>query len=124
MAGKKDDKKNNNEDRGENAEVSKGLFGEALKKVFAAGIGAAFMTEENIRAYLAELKLPKEFLNLLLQQANRSKEELIQRVGKEVIQLVNKIDIVSEFAKFAETHRFKVTADIEIIRKETKSPKT
>ncbi len=123
MAGKKEDKKNNNEDRGENAEESKGLFGEALKKVFAAGIGAAFMTEENIRAYLAELKLPKEFLNLLLQQANRSKEELIQRVGKEVIQLVNKIDVVSEFAKFAETHRFKVTADIEIIRKETKSPK-
>lgn len=102
-----------------NSEESKGLFGEALKKVFAAGVGAAFMTEENIRSYLAELKLPKEFLNLLLSQANHSKEELIHRVGKEIMQIVNKVDFVSEFSKFAETHRFRITADIEIMRKDS-----
>ncbi len=123
MAGKKEQKKQE-EERDESTEESKGLFGEALKKVFAAGVGAAFMTEENIRAYLAELKLPKEFLNLLLQQANKSKEELIQRVGKEIMQIVNKVDFVSEFSKFAETHRFRVTADIEIIRKDSKSSKS
>lgn len=123
MAGKKEQKKQE-EERDESTEESKGLFGEALKKVFAAGVGAAFMTEENIRAYLAELKLPKEFLNLLLQQANKSKEELIQRVGKEIMQIVNKVDFVSEFSKFAETHRFRITADIEIIRKDSKSSKS
>lgn len=122
MVGKKESKKET-EDREDNNEDSRGLFGEALKKVFAAGVGAAFMTEENIRTYLAELKLPKEFLNLLIHQANRSKEELINRVGKEIMQIVNKVDFVSEFSKFAETHRFRITADIEIIRKETKSSK-
>ncbi len=119
MTGKKDQKKQG-EDREEASEESRGLFGEALKKVFAAGVGAAFMTEENIRGYLGELKLPKEFLNLLLQQANRSKEDLINRVGKEIMQIVNKIDFVNEFSKFAETHRFRITADIEIIRKDNK----
>jgi hypothetical protein len=123
MAGKKEHKKTIDDEKDDSTEESKGLFGEALKKVFAAGVGAAFMTEENIRTYLAELKLPKEFLNLLLQQATRSKEELIQRVGKEIMQIVNKIDFVSEFSKFAETHRFKITAEIEIIRKESKTPK-
>lgn len=122
MAGKKEQRKI--EEEQDSSEESKGLFGEALKKVFAAGVGAAFMTEENIRAYLAELKLPKEFLNLLLQQAGKSKEELIQRVGKEIMQIVNKIDFVSEFSKFAETHRFRITADIEIIKKENKSSKS
>lgn len=120
MAGKKESKKLE-EEREESTEDSRGLFGEALKKVFAAGVGAAFMTEENIRTYLAELKLPKEFLNLLIQQANKSKEDLIQRVGKEIMQIVNKVDFVSEFSKFAETHRFRITADIEIIRKDSKS---
>lgn len=122
MGGKKENR--TSEEREESSEESKGLLGEALRKVFAAGVGAAFMTEESIRAYLAELKLPKEFLNLLLQQANRSKEELIQRVGREIMQIFNKIDFVNEFSKFAETHRFRVTADIEIIRKDSKSTKT
>lgn len=118
----KKDQKNKEEEKSENNnEESKSLFGEALKKVFAAGVGAAFMTEENIRSYLAELKLPKEFLNLLLQQASRSKEELINRVGKEIMQIVNKVDFAKEFSKFAETHRFRITADIEIIRKDNKS---
>lgn len=119
MVGNKKDHKKTEDENGEHSEESKGLFGEALKKVFAAGVGAAFMTEENIRSYLAELKLPKEFLNVLLSQANRSKEELIQRVGKEIMQIVNKVDFVSEFSKFAETHRFRITADIEIIRKDS-----
>jgi hypothetical protein len=122
MVGKKDSKKE--EEREDQNDETRGLFGEALKKVFAAGVGAAFMTEENIRAYLAELKLPKEFLNLLIHQANRSKEELIQRVGKEIMQIVNKVDFVSEFSKFAESHRFRITADIEIIRKDSKNSKS
>lgn len=119
MVGNKKDHKKADDESGDPSEESKGLFGEALKKVFAAGVGAAFMTEENIRSYLAELKLPKEFLNVLLSQANRSKEELIQRVGKEIMQIVNKVDFVSEFSKFAETHRFRITADIEIMRKDS-----
>lgn len=122
MVGKKDGKAHH-EEHDETSEETRGLFGEALKKVFAAGVGAAFMTEENIRTYLAELKLPKEFLNVLLQQANRSKEELIQRVGKEIMQILHKVDFAKEFSKFAETHRFRVTADIEIIRKESKPHK-
>jgi hypothetical protein len=128
MVGKKDHRKTEdeieNDETNEQTEDSKGLFGETLKKVFAVGVGAAFMTEENIRAYLAELKLPKEFLNLLINQANRSKEELIQRVGKEIMVIVNKVDFVNEFSKFAESHRFRITADIEIVRKEPKAPKS
>lgn len=100
---------------------SKSIFGETLKKVFAAGVTAAFMTEENVRAHLSDLKLPKEFLNLLLQQANKSKEELVQRVGKEIINMMGKIDFVTEFSKFAETHKFKISAEIEVVKKDKHS---
>lgn len=96
----------------------KGLLGDTVKKVFTAGVSAAFMTEENLRAYVSELKLPKEALNLLIQGANKSKDEITQRVTKEVVGIIQKIDFVKEASKFAETHKFKITAEIDIVKKD------
>lgn len=97
----------------------KGLLGDTVKKVFTAGVSAAFVTEESLRAYVSELKLPKEALNLLIQGANKSKEEVTQRVTKEILGIIQKIDFVKEASKFAETHKFKITAEIDIIKKDT-----
>jgi len=96
----------------------KGLFGDTVKKVFTAGVSAAFMTEESLRTYLSELKLPKEALNLLIQSASKSKDEITQRVTKEAVGIIQRIDFVKEFSKFAETHKFKITAEIDIIKKD------
>ncbi|MFS4459845.1 hypothetical protein [Bdellovibrio sp. HCB2-146] len=103
-------------DEKESADL-KGLLGDTVKKVFTAGVSAAFMTEESLRAYLSELKLPKEALNLLIQSANKSKDEITQRVTKEAVGIIQKIDFVKEFSKFAETHKFKITAEIDIVKK-------
>ncbi|MEK2688657.1 hypothetical protein [Bdellovibrio sp. GT3] len=97
----------------------KGLLGDTVKKVFTAGVSAAFMSEEGLKSYLSELKLPKEALNLLIQGANKSKDEITQRVTKEVVGIIQKIDFVKEFSKFAETHKFKITAEIDIIKKDS-----
>ncbi|QDK45586.1 hypothetical protein DOM22_10720 [Bdellovibrio sp. ZAP7] len=102
----------------------KGLLGDTVKKVFTAGVSAAFMSEEGLKSYLSELKLPKEALNLLIQGANKSKDEITQRVTKEVVGIIQKIDFVKEFSKFAETHKFKISAEIDIIKKDSKDTKT
>lgn len=94
--------------------------GDAIKKLFAVGTAAAFLSEEAIRQTLGDLKLPKEMLNLVLSGANKSKEELMNRVGSELVKLVSKLDIVKEASKFMETHKFRVNAEIEIIKKEEK----
>lgn len=104
---------------GPSLEDAKGLFSETLKKVFTTGVSAAFMTEESIRSYLQELKLPKEVLNVLIQSANKSKDEITQRVSKEIVGVFNKIDWISELSKFAETHKFKISAEIDIIKKDS-----
>lgn len=93
---------------------------EAIKKIFAAGVSGALLSEEMIRGYVSDLKLPKEMLHLLLQGAQKSKEEITGRVTKEVIGIIQKIDLVKEVSKFAETHKFKINAEIEIIRKDPK----
>ena len=90
---------------------------DTLKKVMAAGISAAFMTEEGIRKYVADLKLPKELLEALLSGANKSKEELTGRVAREINGIISKIDWVQELSKFAESHKFKIKAEIEIEKK-------
>jgi hypothetical protein len=88
-----------------------------LKKVVSAGIGAAFMTEEHIRTYLTELKLPKDIIQNLLQGAQKSKEDIVNKVGNEVIRIVQKIDFVKEASRFVEEHKFRITAEIDVVKK-------
>ena len=90
---------------------------EVIKKLITAGVGAAFMTEESIRAYVSELKLPKDVLNYILQGASKSKGELMDRVGNEIVRIISKIDFVSEASKFVEEHKFKISAEVEVIKK-------
>lgn len=100
-------------------EDGKSLLSDALKKVFTVGVSAAFLTEESIRGYLGEMKLPKEVLQVLLQSASKSKDEITQRMSKELVAMIQKIDLVKEFSKFAETHKFKISAEVEILKKDT-----
>ena len=106
--------------RAERDEFDRGgiSLGETLKKVLTAGVSAAFMTEESIRSFVSELRLPKETLNLLLQGAARSKDEITSRVTREVVNIVSRIDFVKEASRFMEEHKFKVAAEIEILRKD------
>ncbi|MBK9294487.1 MAG: hypothetical protein IPM57_08585 [Oligoflexia bacterium] len=92
---------------------------DVAKKLFTVGVSAAFMTEESIRNYVNDLKLPKEVLQFILNSAAKGKEELVQRVGKEISGLISHIDWVKEASKFAESHKFKI--EIEIIPKKNNS---
>jgi hypothetical protein len=117
MSDEKDPKTSEDFDQDRSEEKQGGPIIETVKKLFSVGVGAAFMTEESIRNYLADLKLPKEVLNLILQSANKGKEELVSRVGKEIGGILSHIDIVKEASKFAENHKFRVSAEIEVIPK-------
>lgn len=111
---------NESEKASEGEDTAAGIkLTEALKKVITAGIGAAFMTEESIRNYLSELKLPKEVLNMLLQSAAKSKEELVTKVGSEIIKVVNRIDFVKEASRFVEEHKFRIKAEVEVVKRES-----
>ena len=120
-----DSKNKKEEDLAEDFEfaASKGLFGDVVKKLFAAGTTAAFLTEERLKSYLGDIKLPKDVLNRILQGANKSKEEITGRVSKEIISIVKRIDFVKEASRFVEEHKFKISAEIEVSRKEPREPK-
>jgi hypothetical protein len=89
------------------------------KKLVAVGVGAAFLTEESIRSALGEVKLPKEILNIVLQNATKTKDIVANQVTKEIVNLISKIDFVKEASRFVEEHKFKI--EIDITKKDKKS---
>jgi hypothetical protein len=111
----------NDKDRDDESSSSPSV-GDTIKKLVTAGVSAAFMTEESIRAFVSEVKLPKETLNVLLQGASKSKDELMNRVSREVIGIISKIDFVKEASRFVEEHKFKISAEIEVLKKDASSP--
>ena len=117
----KSGKPNDGETEDEASESSGPRVSDTIKKLMTAGISAAFMTEESIRGFVSDLKLPKETLNILLQGASKSKDELMNRVSREVIHIISKIDFVKEASRFVEEHKFKISAEVEVIRKDPPS---
>lgn len=97
-------------------------WGEMVRKVMSVGLGAAFMTEESVRSALGGINLPKEVMSTILQGANRSKEEFLNKVGNETIKLISKIDFVKEASRFVEEHKFRIQAEIEIVKKDAGEP--
>ena len=93
-----------------------------LKKIVTTGIGAAFLTEEHIRTLVGKnLALPGEVVNSLLDSANKSKTEITNKVTTELINIINQIDFVKEASRFVEEHKFKVSAEIEVVKKPSDS---
>ncbi len=63
--------------------------GELVRRALLAGVGAVFMTEEQIRKTVNELKLPKEALSYLLTQADKTRTEAGRILRREVRRFLN-----------------------------------
>ena len=67
--------------------------------------------------------ISKELIGTVLNQALKTRDDISSLVTNEMIALVRKIDFPKEISKFAETHKFKVSAEIEIIKRDTEPTK-
>lgn len=79
-------------------EKSKTFSGFAKKALFTS-LGAIFMTEESIRNAFGEMKLPKEAMGFVLEQAKKQKDELVSAVAAEVSKFFSKIKVHEEIQK-------------------------
>jgi len=91
---------------------------EVVKDVTAAGLATIFMTEEGVRGYLREKKLPKELAGILLEGFSKKKDNLYEMLTREFGKVLSKMDISKEFQKFLETHEVDVNAKISFKKKE------
>jgi hypothetical protein len=99
------------------AEDIKSQISEAMKKIVLTGVGTIFLTEETIRSYLGELKLPKEMWQGLIENAGKTKQEFLGAFAKEAASVLSHINIADEAKKFFEGHKIKVTIQVDFDKK-------
>jgi len=99
-------------------EKDKPWWTEVVKDVTAAGLATIFMTEEGVRGYLKEKKLPKELVSLFMEGFSRKKDSLYEMLTREFGKVLAKTDINKELQKFLENHEVNINAKISFKKKE------
>ena len=93
---------NSNGGSGNSEEKKDPKLTETLKKILTAG---------------SPSDISKELLGTIVGQVLKTKDDITLKATNEMISLIQKIDFVKEFSKFAENHKFKISAEIEVTKK-------
>ena len=96
-------------------EERKGFVPDFVRRMAWAGIGAVFMSEEGIRRLAAQLKLPKEALGFLLQQADRTKDEIGRVLSEELRKLLQSDRLRDELLKMIAGMTIEVRAEVKLV---------
>lgn len=89
-----------------------------LRKTFAQGGDARHNTEELLRAVLGEVKIPREYANVILQQINATRGELLSVVAGEVRTFLDDANLGEELAKILTSLSFEIRTEIRFIPNE------
>lgn len=90
-----------------------------VKKALTVGVGAAFLTEESLRAMVGELKLPKELIGGLLSTANQTKNEFFSKLSKELIERIQeKVDIAELTQEVLRNNDIEFTVKVKVTPKD------
>ena len=105
------------EKRGENSLRDKleGMVPDIVKRAMISGMGAVFMTEETIRTAVTDLRLPKEAVGYLVQQADNTKEQFFSLIAREFREAFEKLDFTDEFAKLLSKFALEVKTEIRFV---------
>lgn len=104
-------------------EDKKGGLSDMLKRLLATSLSSPFLSEEQLRSYLSGLNLPKDVAVQVIKTAQKSKGDIVQKVGNEFSKLVQKVDIVKEFKNVLKENKISIRADIEFVPKDQKDQK-
>ena len=99
-------------------------FGEMMKELTLTGLATLFMTEDSVRSYLKEKKLPKELVGLVLDSISKKKDDFYGLLANEFGRVLAKIDLTQEMSKFLEKHSVSVEAKISFEPKKTSTDKS
>lgn len=98
------------------------LGSDLFKKVMTLGAGAAVMTEEVLKAFLQDVKLPKELMTNLLTSAQSTKNEFVQRLSTEIVQtLKEKTDLKELVSEILRKNEFEITIKVKTAPKNNRS---
>ncbi|MFH2006455.1 MAG: hypothetical protein ABI333_07715 [bacterium] len=109
----------------EDGEGSEGWRGrmvpELVKRLFVAGMGAVFTSEEGIRRLASEVSLPKDVASYLITQAQTTKDELFRIVAGEIREFLESINLGAELTKILTSLTFEIKMQVRLLPNEKDS---
>lgn len=97
-----------------------GLMPEAIKRMFYAGLGAVFTTEEGIRRLANEFSLPKEVATFLIQQAQSTKDELFRILAGELRGFLESLNLNEELQRLLTSLTFEIRTSVRFVPNDAK----
>jgi|SRR5690554_3076620 len=88
---------------------------DVVRKALAQSLDARGVTEDTIRTILGDVKLPRELGNVVLQQADAIKSEVVRVVAGEVRNFLSEANLGEELAKILTSISFEVRTEIRFI---------
>ncbi len=97
-----------------------GLVPEIVRRLFYAGLGAVFTTEEGVRRLANEFSLPKDVVRYLVQQAQSTKDELFRIIAAELRGFLESLNLNEELQRLLTSLSFEIKTEIRFIPNEQK----
>lgn len=101
----------------EGARARKGVqfLVDMARRTIAQSADAKQVTEDVVKAIVGEMKLPREIGNVVLQQADQIKNEVVRVVGGEVRNFLHEANLGEELAKILTSLSFEVRMEVRFI---------
>jgi hypothetical protein len=106
---RKDDERDEDEGKSVTAFVP-----EVFKRAVLTGMGALFMTEEGIRNFVGDMKLPKDAVKFLVDQAEKTRSEVTRVVTQEVRRFFESETLRREIMRALSSVTVEVNAQIKL----------
>ena len=87
---------------------------ELVKKALFTGAGALLLTEEGIRKTMGDFNLPRDVVQYLVRQSEKSKKELYGIVQKELNRFLSAIDVAKQVREIVDGMTLEIDAKVKI----------
>lgn len=88
---------------------------ELVQRLFVAGMGAVFTSEEGIRKLASEVSLPKDVTKYLVSQAQTTREQLFRIVARELRSFLESINLGAELTKILTSLTFEIKMQVRLL---------
>ncbi|MDB4945585.1 MAG: putative protease [Labilithrix sp.] len=99
-----------------------GVIPEILKRAVEIGVEKARESPDNVRQFVADLKLPKEVAHVIFQQIDDTKNGLFRVVAKEIRDFLEHTNFAGEVQKLLTTVQFEVNTTIRFTPNDGRDP--
>ena len=97
-----------------------GLLPEIVRRLFYAGLGAVFTTEDGVRRLANEFSLPKDVARYLIQQAQSTKDDLFRVLATELRGFLESLNLNEELQRLLTSLSFEIKTEVRFVPNDQK----